>query len=490
VRVGGWREKLGGGSTAGLALAVLLAAGIALRLGLMLAWSPGFLANGDTRFYIGSAHGNLFDDLGRPAGYPLFLHVAHALWPAVTFTILVQHALGVATALLLFVTVRRVAPAAWGLLPAGVVLLAGPQLFLEHALLSESLFAFLAAAVCYCAVRALDSGPVPWGLLAGLLAACAACVRSVGLVFVAVVVVWLVASFPAPLRRRLAVGGVAALAAWVVLAVYVVEARREAGYVGPGLTRVGGLHAYSGVGPFADCRRFTPPPGTRGLCERRPFSQRPGPIWYQLARGSPPGRLFRTQFALTPDQDRRLAAFARAVVLNQPLDYLEHVGKELTRFWDSERYWRARWDGESYPNFMGTLWRPVLGDIVAVGREWYTTGDISRRDGLWSTYQGYERSTRLEGPAFLLLVLLMLGGLPLARGRRLAVGLLLAAIALAALVTPIAATYFDARFAVPGYGTLAAAAAVGAASLWERAAGWRARRVPVHAGAAGTEVGR
>jgi hypothetical protein len=362
------------------------------------------------------------------------------------------------------------------LVPAAVVLLAGPQLFLEHALLSESLFAFLAAAICYCALRALDAGPLPWGLLAGLLAACSACVRSVGLVFVVVVVVWLLAATPGELRRRLAVGGAAALAAWLALALYVVTAQREAGYVGPGLTRVGGLHAYSGVAPFADCSRFTPPPGTRGLCERRPFAQRPGPIWYQLALGSPPGRLFRTQFALTPDQDKRLAAFARAVVVGQPLDYLEHVGKELTRFWDSERYWRARWDGESYPNFMGTLWRPVLADIVAVGRSWYTTGDIATRHGLWSAYQSYERATRLEGLAFLLLVLLALGGIPLARGRRLAAGLLLTAMALAALVTPIAATYFDARFAVPGYGTLAAAAAVGGATLWERAAAWRARR--------------
>jgi hypothetical protein len=84
----------------------------------------------------------------------------------------------------------------------------------------------------------------------------------------------------------------------------------------------------------------------------------------------------------------------------------------------------------------------------------------------------------LEGPVFVVLVLCALCGLPLARGRRLRAGLLLAGVALAALVGPIALTYYDARFAVPGYGPLAAAGAIGAATLWERASVWRARRQP------------
>jgi hypothetical protein len=80
----------------------------------------------------------------------------------------------------------------------------------------------------------------------------------------------------------------------------------------------------------------------------------------------------------------------------------------------------------------------------------------------------YERRTRLEGPAFVALLLCALLGVPLARGRRLAVGLLMLAASVVTLVGPIAVLYFDPRYAIPGYGSLATAAAIGAAALAER----------------------
>ncbi len=216
-----------------IALAVLLLVAVGLRLALIDAQRPGFLGFIDSLLYLRSARDQLLADPGRPAGYPLFLRILHGLDGNLSFALLVQHLLGLATGLLLFLTVRRVVPAGWALVPAAVVLLAGPQLFLEHAPLSDSLFTFLVAAACWCATRALDERPALWGGLATGLAAVSVCVRSVGMLLPLLIVVWLVAAAGGDLRRRLRIGAVAFACGWLVLASYVVWAKREAGYVGP-----------------------------------------------------------------------------------------------------------------------------------------------------------------------------------------------------------------------------------------------------------------
>jgi hypothetical protein len=470
-----WRSAIGGRGVA-LGLAGLLAAGIALRVALLIAWRPGFLGNLDSTLYLSAANVNLFRDQGRPSGYPLFLHVLHGLVGQLSFTVVVQHALGVATALLLFLTLRRVVPAGWGLVPAGVVLLAGPQLFLEHALLSESLFTCAVVAATYCAVRVLDGRAFPWAHLAGALAATAACVRSLGIALPFLLVGWLLLCAPGGWRPRLAVAGTVALCAWLPLAAYVVLAKREAGYVGPSLTRNGGLLLYAGVARFADCAKFTPPPGTRGLCEARPPSQRPGHFWYFLGRGSPPQRTFRTTFFLRPEQDKRLSAFARAAIVHQPLDYLRDTVSDLARYWSSEVNYLGAYDGQTYGAFTESLLGEAQYEAARIASEWYGTGDVATRAGALDALRAYERRTRLEGPAFMALALLACAGLPLARGRRLQVGLLLLGVTLLTVVAPIASSYYEARFAIPGYGPLAASGALGAACIWERLSARRQAR--------------
>src|SRR3569623_1563185 len=42
-----------------------------------------------------------------------------------------------------------------------------------------------------------------------------------------------------------------------------------------GLSRNGDWHLYARVAPFADCTKFTPPPGTETLCETTPRAARP-----------------------------------------------------------------------------------------------------------------------------------------------------------------------------------------------------------------------
>jgi 4-amino-4-deoxy-L-arabinose transferase-like glycosyltransferase len=477
-----WEALTRGEQAVMAALAALLVVGIALRVTVMVIRGPGFLGYADSYVYMDAARDDLFGPPIWPAGYPLFLRVAHWVSPTLSFVIGLQHLLGVATALLLFSTVRRVAPAGWGLIPAAVVLLAGPQIMLEHAPLSEAFFAFLLAGICYCATRAVTDGPMPWGWLAGGLAAMAACVRSVGLVFPVVVVVCLVAGTRGGWRPRLVAGAAAAAAAWFLLAGYVISAKHEAGYVGPGLTRAGGWNLYARVGPFADCKQFTPPPDARKLCERRPPERRPSVRHYALL-DSPASRAYGGWAELRPKQNDTLSAFARAAILHQPGDYLSDVSTDVSRLWRSTDH-STGYPGETYDSmvrYLIRLWR--LNGVLTT--EWYSTaGDLDR--ALASAgVRSYVRHTRFEGLPFVLLAALALAGIPFARGLRLTVGLLVLTVAATAVIAPIAFLTFDVRFVVPGYGPVAAAGAIGAATLWERVAGRARRRERVHAGAGG-----
>ncbi len=402
-----------------MALGALVLVGVVLRVLLTRAQAPGFLAFSDSSYYLIGAHTNVFvwaaEEGGNPwpAGYPMFLGALYRVSEQLSFVMLVQHVLGIATAALWFLAVRRVASPFWALLPAAVVLLAGPQLFIEHAPLAESLFAFLIAALTCCAVLAFEQQSALWSAAAGLLAATAACVRVMGLVFVVITVVWLVVVASGDLRQRLTGAAAAALAAGLLLGGYLVMMKHETGFGGPALTRTGNW-------------------GT-------PSQALPGP------------------------------------------SYPERVRTDLTRFWSSPNY--ANLGGYSYDGFVKTL---ILDDPASLEKmrfeypyldqgirsssvtQWYDTVTTEASSGLLDTMTGYERHTRVEGIVFLALLLLAVLGVPFARGAQLTVGILLAAIAAATLLTPVLYLYFDARYVIPGYGPLAAVAAVGAAALRER----------------------
>jgi hypothetical protein len=79
----------------------------------------------------------------------------------------------------------------------------------------------------------------------------------------------------------------------------------------------------------------------------------------------------------------------------------------------------------------------------------------------------FDRGTRrLYGPLFAVCLLLALAGW--IAGRRRSEVALAASMALALAVSPALTVFYDARYAVPVYGPLALAAALGGWSLWVR----------------------
>jgi hypothetical protein len=395
-----------------IALGTLVVVGVGLRVWLISAARPAFIGFPDAAWYMIAARDNVFvsastaDFSPWPAGYSIFLRLAHLPIHQLSPVILLQHLLGVATAVLLFLTVRRVAPAGWGLVPAAVVLLAGPQLFLEHSPMAETLFSFLLAALLYMGVRAYEEAQsgedssIRWSVAMGLLAAVSGTVRLVGLALIAIVVLWLLAGSRRSWRMGLRNGVAAALVAALVIGGYLGEMRRETGYGGPTLTQ---------SGP-------SPTPADAGA----------------------------------------------------PIGFAKRLAPDLVRFWSSD----ANMDngGLNYAAFITTL--VVRRDTYQVAdiSTWYATADWKVHAGAVDALGSYERHTRLEGLPLVLLVLLALGGIPLARDGRLAISLLAVGVAGAIMLGPLVYAQFDARYVVPGYGALAMAGALGAATLWERVA--------------------
>jgi hypothetical protein len=454
-----------------VALAVLVTAGVALRVVFMLAYRPAFLGYPDTVDYIDGARHALFGDPLRVAGYPVFLRVAHAIDSNLLSTIVVQHALGVATGLLLYATVLRVGGPRWlALIPATFVLLGGDQPFLEHSLLSESLYTFVTAAGLYAAARCLDDRAVPWAAAAGALMGLAATVRVAGLALLPLLALWLVLVRDRPLRARALRAAVASAAGAAILFGYLIAAHDQTGQWS--LARHGAYHFYGRVAPFADCSNFTPPAGTRALCEATPKSTRPGPLFYIFDVHSPAVTLFGQPPFGHPTQAAmgRLRAFSGAVVQHQPGDYLEAVGRDLWRYvWPSafRRPNSSPGPADYARGFLMDRDRTFVA-LQKVGSYWDRRGVVVN-NGALHALRDYERVARVEGPVMVLLILLMVAA-PFACAGRLRRGAwLLTGTTIALMVVPVAAIDYDGRFAVPVYGPLAAAAALGGLGLARRA---------------------
>jgi hypothetical protein len=324
----------------------------------------------------------------------------------------------------------------------------------------------------YATVRAIDSEGFLWPALAGLLVGIATTVRVVGLFMVPVVAVTLLFVRRRSWLRRSLLAGAALAGSAAILVAYAGAQDDQAGYFG--LTRAGLWNLYGRVGPFADCRQFTPPKGTAQLCETTPRSKRPGPDTYVFG-GSPAVRAFGGPFTAPRSSDDKVAAFARAAILGQPLDYLHAIVKDMYRYISPDSF-NIPGAGLSVTGFVDqNLLLPAPRQLTPY---WRTSGyriDVDSEGSLSS----YEHHTRVQGALIVVLVLLALAAPFLARGRCEHVGAAFLTVSAAgSLVLPVASYYYDARFAVPAFGVLAAAAGVGAYGVARALAPRAARRLP------------
>jgi hypothetical protein len=447
-----------------LAIVALVVFGIALRLALWLAYSPTVINLADSGSYVGLAGGELFGEATRTVGYPIFLRAAHAISSQIEFTIALQHLMGIATALVLYAAVRRLGAPVWAAAAApAAILLSLDQIFLEHAVMNETLFTLLFVIALYAAIRALgDPRPIAgpfdtrhaWIAAAAAAIALAGWVRAVGVSVIALFVLWFAFACPGSWRVRLANAAVSALVAAAVLLVYFAMHSSATGYFG--LSEAGGWALYSRVAPFADCTRFDPPKGTRALCERTPVDARPGPDFYGHEPGSPARRLYGGP----PAGDEQLGEFARRALFAQPLSYAADLGRDLVRYF-FPGFQPQDFSGVGLEVLDVNRRAPGTEEALAAALNGYYDDDAYEIDSDVETLADLQDILRVHPKLLLVFVLLGGTGIALARGRLRWGLVLLLGTALGMMVIAPATAIWSARYAVPASGPIVAAAAIG-----------------------------
>lgn len=451
----------------------VFAVGIALRIVVMALYSTVVLIyyGGDSTRYARLAftgyHG-LFSDPNSPAGYPLFLEVVRWLDKSVVFTIGIQHVMGLLTAALLLALVRKAgAPLGLGLVPAAVVLLSGDFLFLETALLTETLWMLLIAAAMWAVMSIRDARrPMRWLVLGGVLFALAALVRSIALPLAIPAAVWAMWELEGGWRRRLIAAAALILPVVVLVAGYSSLASQNGGY--PGLTEMGGFNLYARVGQFADCRKFTPPKGTAILCESTPANMRPGPFYYSYGADAP---INRAGVPANPTGSRLLGRFADAAIEHQPVEYLRAVAKDMVRYIVTDEIVTRPDSGVGPPRMSFGSGTPAnqgqTPNLLAreLSVEYSDVSIAAPGQGVRELLGSYQELFRLSGLPTLVLLGLSLAGLLVARGRERRTTLLFLSIAVYLYLLPVALSSYDVRYGVPAGMVLSIAGSLGGWSL-------------------------
>jgi hypothetical protein len=461
------------------ALVVLVGVAVLLRIVLTVVHHPAILNTHDTLAYVEMANGAMFADETRTAGYPMFLRALHLVFPQLEFTVLVQHLLGVVTGCVLYLIVMRVGAPRWAALVAGAaVWLSLDNVALEHSLMSEPLFVFLLVSAIYAVVRAMDEQRAVlasltsqhlWLAAAGILLGLSAWVRPVGAPLIAVVALWAAFALPGRPWTRLGRGMAVAAAGLVVLLVYVDLSASRTGQFG--VVRGSGWILYARVAPFADCREFTAPEGTSGLCETTPPDERLSPDDY--LEGESPARAV---FGEIPAENDKLRAFAIEAIVSQPLRYAVTVVNDTVRYFVPGHH--ARYVGTDYPVLeIRRRWLELEPALLAAVNAYYGDESLDVEEDGAVVLTDFQELLRVHPVLMLQSLILGIAGIVLARGRVRRALILLLCIAAALLIVPSATAGWAARYSIPSAGIFIAAGAIG---LWvvfarlddRRQAGW------------------
>jgi hypothetical protein len=457
----------------------LLGAGLALRISLMLTYTPAVFNyyGGDSTRYMRlpfTGVSGLFDDAAMPAGYPAFLALLREVWSSLPLTTMTQHLLGLAAAALLYAAVVRIGAPRWAaLLPAAVVLFSGDQIFLEHGVFTEALWMPALAFGIYLVARAITSEQPTWWLVAGgAVLGCSALVRHVSEVLPVLVAIWAALALPAIPTLRLRHAAAVLLPALAVIGVYFVVAKSIAGG-NSGMVENQGFALYGRVGQFADCTEFTPPRGTASLCVDTPPAQRPGPFFWTFDEESP----IRTEIEFDPSQEEDqelLARFARQAILSQPDDYAWAVARDFLRFFvpgigDPRPESGSDAENMSFARTLPTAQGASPSELAEqFGERYSDVGDGTASAASRGFWGGYQSLFRVGGIPLMLLVALSALGAALGRGSMRAGAVLFLGAGLTLLAFPPLFSSYDVRYAVPPIDLLSAGAAIGIAVLAAR----------------------
>ncbi|MEA2398045.1 MAG: hypothetical protein QOK25_1601 [Thermoleophilaceae bacterium] len=434
-------------------LVATVAAAAVVRITVALTHRPALFIP-DSWTYLMHAYSSPHFGGVRPVGYSLALRAlslisGHSLLAVTTL----QHLTGIATGVTVYaLLIRRRVPRALATLAAGIALLEGYTIGLEQTILPE---AFVAIAVFGSAYLLITSRRPSVLVLAGLLLAAAVTMRTAAAFMIPVWIAYAVYR----LRRSLTLAAPVAGLVLALVAFAAVNAEKTGHF---GWTNSDGWFLYGRVGSIADCTKFSPPSGTRRLCESPGPSNR-SPGYFVWDQRSPANRAFGTTDA--PGSSTLLRRFGLAVIRGRPLAYAELVSRDLLHYFElnalatpSDHVMTLR----GQPATAG----PFFNSAVAAR---YFPGFRPRAHTYASAARAYVSAIHFPGPLLALLLLAPLALIPLRlRGRQLrhaAEVFLLTGGAAAMLVGATATSAFVVRYLMPTLPLFLAGAALALADL-------------------------
>ncbi|WP_283138503.1 phospholipid carrier-dependent glycosyltransferase [Rhizohabitans arisaemae] len=392
---------------------IFFSVGCLLRLLTVVGYRPALWFPDSYAYLVSAMHPR--PDLIRPGGYSGLLWLLEPLHSLAAVAV-VQHLLGLATAVLVYVAARALRAPGWAATLAPVPVLLDPyQVELEHLLLSESLFMFLVTAGAVLALWVSSSRPTwgpRWGTAAaaGLAMGLATLTRTVALPLIAVLVAGLLIAGGRPFRPKLKTAFVAFIAAIIPIVGYMGWFAVEHGRFA--ISGANGAFLYARTMAFADCAVMRPPPRLAVLCDPTPAGDRPPSQDYIWSADSPLSRLPGHKFGAA--NNALAQEFAVRAILAQPGDYLATGLADL---------WRTfRWDRPVYPDqsiydayeFPVVTPPPPTRTPQVVGARFariYERGEIATR--VVEPYAGWLRAiqdhVRLPGPVLLAVLLTPVG---------------------------------------------------------------------------------
>ena len=432
------------------------------------AWWPAVTTLADSIPYSGYADADPLGDPQHPAGYPTLLALFGLVSRDLAVAIAIQHALGILSGLLFFAAVRRMVRSPWpALAPAALILLSADIVYLEHTIMSEGPFLATLSLALYASVRTIDeTNPWwPWPIAAAALIVVATVIRPAAAFMLPVLLLAMVMAQERPWRERIRAPIATAGVAMVLLGGYalvnlIANNRFE---VGP----TQGWHLYGRVAQFADCTQFTPPDGTKALCESTDPRQRPGVRFYLYLPDSPAWRTWGREPWREHDGD--MGAWARQVILHQPKTYLDTISTDLRTYFVPSTAYPRPFSGGDLDSELD--WSRVPSEETARSIEQgmeslFNPFERARNQGSINFLHDWQRvfrfgATLLSICAFLILIGLLVGP------RRNRIGVLLFGVGgLAMLAGPLIGNYGIGRYTVPIGPFVVAGAAIAVLSIW------------------------
>jgi hypothetical protein len=308
--------------------AIVLAAGLILRLAMLVSYPPAFVSSADALNYLGLAWQPHFVGVlpDRPSGYPMFLDVLEVFGRRPMLIAIVQHLFGLAIgALAYFVLLRRGVRRWLAAAAAGLLVFDAYALTMEHWVLTETLATFLVVtALCLTAASERRAWPLA---LAGALLAYAVTVHTASLFAIPVWLVYVL--WKRRSVRHLIVGLVPLLA---VALGYMTWHQHVAGTFQ--ITDMHGWFLYARVGQIGTCGDAKVPKEVQDMCPLMPGAPTDTRTLLWGGSVSPAYEVFGgpTQGGL--GADGVLGRYALAIVLDRPWTYTQMVGRDVLRYFD------------------------------------------------------------------------------------------------------------------------------------------------------------